>query len=359
MKKAGDLFFYVLAYILKWIVVGYAHLFFSIRYAHRNRIPSRGGALVVINHTSFLDFVFAICTVPGLVKFVMNAHTYSRPLMRGLMRRFNFIPVQTAMGQEGRTKFNEAVKAEIEKGHVVVIFAEGTVSRTGQLLEFKKGVEHLSAMLNAPLIPVHFDNLPGSAFTFRAGKNRMERFTLRQWRRRVMIRVGVPVIGKITSFELRERMKELECESFSDRLDRIPGVMRSIEKNLRREPSGEWRSGEQSVSYAEWFASLAAIHSSLAPALQGESSVAVLLPPSADQMLINLYLFSRGFCIVNVDPSWGNEERWHVCRKTGVNTLITSRSYTVSKCGPVERQVIYMEDLHQACQQRKPVRGWC
>ena len=55
-------------------------------------------------------------------------------------------------------------------GHVVCIFAEGAISRTGNLLPFKRGLEKIVDGLDVPVIPVHLDRLWGSIFSFAGGR---------------------------------------------------------------------------------------------------------------------------------------------------------------------------------------------
>src|SRR5262249_14346590 len=61
-------------------------------------------------------------------------------------------------------------RQELEDGHVVCIFAEGAISRTGNLLPFKRGLEKIMEGLDAPVIPVHLDRMWGSVFSFEGGR---------------------------------------------------------------------------------------------------------------------------------------------------------------------------------------------
>ena len=61
-------------------------------------------------------------------------------------------------------------RAELKAGHVVCIFAEGAISRTGNLLPFKRGMEKIVDGLDVPVVPVHLDRLWGSIFSFEGGK---------------------------------------------------------------------------------------------------------------------------------------------------------------------------------------------
>jgi len=62
------------------------------------------------------------------------------------------------------------VRKELEDGHVVCIFAEGAISRTGNMLPFKRGFERIVGGLDVPIIPVHLDRLWGSIFSYEKGK---------------------------------------------------------------------------------------------------------------------------------------------------------------------------------------------
>ena len=60
--------------------------------------------------------------------------------------------------------------ARLAAGHVVCIFAEGAISRTGNMLPFKRGMEKIVEGTDVPIIPVHLDRLWGSIFSFEGGK---------------------------------------------------------------------------------------------------------------------------------------------------------------------------------------------
>jgi len=64
----------------------------------------------------------------------------------------------------------QAARKEIEAGHTVCIFAEGSVTRTGNLLPFKRGMEKIVDGLAIPVIPVHLDRVWGSIFSFAGGQ---------------------------------------------------------------------------------------------------------------------------------------------------------------------------------------------
>ena len=62
----------------------------------------------------------------------------------------------------------------IRNGEVVCIFAEGQITRIGQLLPFRRGFERIMKNVDAPIIPVHLDGVWGSIFSFERGTFPME-----------------------------------------------------------------------------------------------------------------------------------------------------------------------------------------
>ena len=58
----------------------------------------------------------------------------------------------------------------IRNGEVVCIFAEGQITRIGQLLPFRRGIERIMKDVDAPIIPVGIDGVWGSIFSFHKGR---------------------------------------------------------------------------------------------------------------------------------------------------------------------------------------------
>jgi acyl-[acyl-carrier-protein]-phospholipid O-acyltransferase/long-chain-fatty-acid--[acyl-carrier-protein] ligase len=105
--------------------------------------------------------------VPRFVRFLIYRPIYERKALRWLFRLMQAIPI--ARGPEAPAALAQARQA-LQEGHVVCIFAEGAVSRTGDLLPFKRGFERILEGLEVPVIPVHLDRLWGSIFSFQGGR---------------------------------------------------------------------------------------------------------------------------------------------------------------------------------------------
>lgn len=117
-------------------------------------VPRTGGALLVANHTSFLDYAFvglpADMQGHRLVRFMAKDGIWKPPVAGSLMRGMRHIPVDR---NEGSQAFKDAVRA-LKDGELVGIFPEATMSRSFEIKTLKSGAARIAAVANVPLIPM-------------------------------------------------------------------------------------------------------------------------------------------------------------------------------------------------------------
>ncbi|MEY9965098.1 1-acyl-sn-glycerol-3-phosphate acyltransferase [Streptacidiphilus sp. MAP12-16] len=117
-------------------------------------VPRTGGAVLVSNHVSYLDFIFAgwgaLKAGKRKTRFMAKdevfRHRVSGPLMRGMRH----IPVDRSDGQPA---YDHAVRA-LKAGEVVGVFPEATISRSFVLKKFKTGAARMAADAGVPLLPM-------------------------------------------------------------------------------------------------------------------------------------------------------------------------------------------------------------
>jgi len=117
-----------------------------------DNIPRQGGAIIALNHISYVDFVFGgLTAVPSkrLVRFMAKRelfdHRYTGPLMRSL----HHINVDRTDGIASYQTGVEYARA----GEIVGIFPEATISRSMELKELKTGTVRMATEAGVPLIP--------------------------------------------------------------------------------------------------------------------------------------------------------------------------------------------------------------
>jgi 1-acyl-sn-glycerol-3-phosphate acyltransferase len=119
-----------------------------------SNIPSDKPVVYVANHQSFFDILSLGATIPGTFRFVAKRELKKVPIMGGSLRAAGHIYIDRQKRQSAFGSYQKA--AEIVKGGVsALIFGEGTRSRTGNLLPFKKGPFVLAIAAQVPVVPVY------------------------------------------------------------------------------------------------------------------------------------------------------------------------------------------------------------
>ena len=126
--------------MLLWILV---HSLYRIRTEGRENAPAKGGALLVANHLSLVDALLLMSSMQRRVRFLIFKDIYERPLVKPFARMVEAIPISSDVHPREMIRSLREASDCIQSGHVVCIFAEGQMTRTGQLLPFRRGLERI------------------------------------------------------------------------------------------------------------------------------------------------------------------------------------------------------------------------
>jgi 1-acyl-sn-glycerol-3-phosphate acyltransferase len=118
-----------------------------------DRLP-RGASIVMANHSSNLDPPVLIPLLPGHVVIYLKASLMRIPVLGYAMRLAGFIPVLRGGSVEAAKATSAAAQRALEQGSCLVLFPEGTRSRDGSLLPFKRGPFFLAMDAGVPVVPV-------------------------------------------------------------------------------------------------------------------------------------------------------------------------------------------------------------
>lgn len=116
-------------------------------------IPTQAGAVLAINHISYIDFILAgLAAQPSKrrVRFMAKRELFDHRISGPLMRSLHHIEVDRAAGMQ-----SYAIALDyLARGEVVGLFPEATISRSFELKTFKTGTTRMAAEAGVPLIPV-------------------------------------------------------------------------------------------------------------------------------------------------------------------------------------------------------------
>lgn len=152
---------------LRIFVSAIVHAFWRFRVRDEGNVPAAGPVVMIANHVSYLDGFLMPMTSPRPVRMVVYAPNIRGRFLRMLADQWRFISFDPRPKSIGKAL--QAMQHGLADGDAVGIFCEGGISRHGQVLGFKRGLERILERVESPLEPVHIDGLWGSTLSFAGG----------------------------------------------------------------------------------------------------------------------------------------------------------------------------------------------
>ncbi len=127
--------------------------------------------VVVSNHISNFDIPVLFRSVPTPIRFLAKKELYKIPLLGPGMDTAGIVKVDRGGARSTREAINTAARETYRRGYSLMVFAEGTRSRTGDMADFHTGAVRIARNNEADLLPVvvsgSFDiNPPGSRLIY-------------------------------------------------------------------------------------------------------------------------------------------------------------------------------------------------
>lgn len=116
------------------------------------KVPSEGPIIFMGNHQGNFDILALSLAIPRRFSWVAKKELFDIPVFGGAMRRAGYIPLDRSDGRRALKSMNDAAE-RIRNGSSVVVFPEGTRSKDGKLLPFKRGGFLLAAKAQVPIVP--------------------------------------------------------------------------------------------------------------------------------------------------------------------------------------------------------------
>lgn len=142
----------------------------------RENLKAGQSYIIASNHQSAFDIWLIYGWLNRPFSWVMKKELRKIPLVGLACERINHIFVDRKNAVEAK-KSMESAKKILQNGQCVVIFPEGTRSKTGQLGAFKRGAFNMASDLQLPIVPVSikgsYERVAKNGWQFRPGKMTM------------------------------------------------------------------------------------------------------------------------------------------------------------------------------------------
>lgn len=337
--------------LILWMLT---HTLYKIRVVGQENIPFRGPALLVCNHMSFVDGLLIGSCVQRFIRFMVYEFFCDLKLVGGFLRLMKAIPVADGNRREILASLERARK-ELKEGHIVCVFAEGAISRTGNLLPFKKGFEKIAEGLDVPVIPVHLDRVWGSVFSFKGGR------FFWKWPRHfpypVTVSFGKPMGSTASAREVRQAVMELASAAVEHRRTGEDLLELRFIKTARKRFFSFCMADStgKSLTWGSALAGSLALSRKL-KRIEGDT-LGIILPSTVAGAISNAAALIAGKTPANLN--FMAQDSLDSCvRKGGIKTILTSRGF-ISKAGLKEMEgMIYIEEIARGISAFDKAAAW-
>lgn len=137
--------------IIKNIAIFVAQKYYRVSYHNIENIPKNRGCLICCNHISNWDPVLIYAPIKTKIYFMAKNELFKFSLFGYILKKLGAFPVKR--GKKDMESIDYTVDL-INKNKFVVIFPEGTRSKTGEFLRPKSGAAMVAYKTGSDILPV-------------------------------------------------------------------------------------------------------------------------------------------------------------------------------------------------------------
>jgi 1-acyl-sn-glycerol-3-phosphate acyltransferase len=200
--------------LARLVLTPFLVLFFRTRGIDTHKVPPEGPVILAPNHFSFLDHFFLAVYLRRKVQFMGKSQLFKIP-MQWIYSPGGVFPIRR--GQRDAEAFKTA-HAVLERGDIVVMYAEGGRSRSGELGQPRPGLGRLALESGVPVVP-----------TAIYGSERARNWTRLQFPK-VTVQYGDPVRFEAVESPTREQAQEASELLFAE----TATLYHALQRNGRR-----------------------------------------------------------------------------------------------------------------------------
>ncbi len=345
-------------FLVRFVVVLITRIVYRIRVDGLRHLPMDGPALLVPNHVTYVDALLISACTQRRIRFMMAREIYERSRLRPVFRLMGVIPVSRNDPPRRILAALHEARAALRAGYLVCIFAEGALTRNGNMLAFRPGLERIVKGTDAPIIPVYIGGAWGSIFSHASG--RVFRTVPRHVPYPVSILLGPPMPPTVSTWDVRQAVVHLSTRAF----DLSPDAKHALPVRFVKAARARWRrravadTTGRELSYGRLLTAAVILGERLERITAGQEMVGVLLPASVAGVVANTALSLSGRVPVNLNFTSSREAMASAIRQCDLRTVISSRAF-VQKMESLElpEGTVFVEDLLAGISTRERVAG--
>ncbi|HIJ67384.1 MAG TPA: MFS transporter [Planctomycetes bacterium] len=343
-------------FLFRFVCVMLTRLLYRIKVVGAENVPSDEGVLLVCNHVSWVDSLLVASTQQRRIRFIIERQYYNVWWVKPICKLMRAVPISPDDPPKKIIQALRRARKAMDEGFIVCIFAEGAMTRTGMLRQFKGGLERITRGTDYKIIPAYIGGAWGSIFSYYYGKPLS---TLpSKFPYPVSIHFGAGLPAGSSANQIRQKVIELSCDYFNS----LKSKSRSLACHFVRSARKNWQkrcisdSTGKRLNYAQTLTSSLALARQIDKITSLQEKVGILLPPSAGAAIVNLAVTLSGKIAVNLNYTTSEQVRLDVVNQCNIKCIISSRSF-IEKAklgGETTQGLVFLEDI--AAKIRPPAR---
>jgi acyl-[acyl-carrier-protein]-phospholipid O-acyltransferase/long-chain-fatty-acid--[acyl-carrier-protein] ligase len=330
-----------------------AGLMFSSRYRITvqdfHNMPSQGAVLMLGNHISWLDWAIIQISSPRPVRFVMEKQIYQKWYLTWFLDLFGVIPISKSSSKDALVAINQC----LQQGEVVCLFPEGSISRNGQLGEFKKGFERCTEDVDGVILPFYLRGLWGSRFS-RSG-NKLQH-TAQVIRRDIIVGFGDTLPITSNAITVKQAVFDLSIQTWQHYTEQLPNLGLAWIQRAKESGGSDCLTDIQTnITLSRRKTLVASLLFSRRFKQRAEQNIGLLLPTSSAGIIANIATLICGKTTVNLNFTANTDSLLAAVEKAEVKTIYTSRRFINKlekkgiEIGPILQtcHTVYLEDMSE------------
>jgi acyl-[acyl-carrier-protein]-phospholipid O-acyltransferase/long-chain-fatty-acid--[acyl-carrier-protein] ligase len=311
-------------------------------------------AVIVVNHTSFLDAALVGACLPETPTFAIDSFIARKWWVKPAFLLFDLIAVDPTNPMAAKS-----LVGAVKQGKKCVIFPEGRITVTGALMKVYEGPGMIADLAGALILPICIEGAQFTPFSRLKGKLRL------RWFPKIRVRILKPRRFEVPADIKGRRRRQIIGARLYDLMSDMMFVAGRVDTTLfgalleaRGVHGGTCVVAEdidhKPLTYNRLITSSLALGRKLARGAGGGEYVGVLLPNSVAVVIAFFALQAFGRVPAMLNFATGVSDMVSACKTARVGTVLTSRRFvTAAKLdAAIEAmagcaEIVYLEDIHE------------